>query len=234
MFPVILERHLTSTSNFQSQFHIGFSISNSITVLQPGILIWHSNVQSGIPIFGICIGHQLLALASGGETLKMQQGHRKGRSKPSNLREQVDEQTMKLWPTPNAWDGNRGPRSKKNLIEKSHQINLISAVKDAQDPKSVHLWPTPTARDYKGARKPETLKNAGRTPTNSLPDMVVHQMWPTPSANEHHAGRTWQGQMQKMLGNHPELGKTKESGSLNPTWVEWLMGYPKGWTDLKD
>ena len=167
-------------------------------------------------------------------TKKMQQGHRKGRSKPSNLREQVDEQTMKLWPTPNAWDGNRGPRSKKNLIEKSHQINLISAVKDAQDPKSVHLWPTPTARDYKGARKPETLKNAGRTPTNSLPDMVVHQMWPTPSANEHHAGRTWQGQMQKMLGNHPELGKTKESGSLNPTWVEWLMGYPKGWTDLKD
>lgn len=23
-------------------------------------------------------------------------------------------------------------------------------------------------------------------------------------------------------------------GSLNPTWVEWLMGYPTGWTDLKD
>jgi len=23
-------------------------------------------------------------------------------------------------------------------------------------------------------------------------------------------------------------------GSLNPTWVEWLMGYPEGWTDLKD
>jgi len=22
------------------------------------------------------------------------------------------------------------------------------------------------------------------------------------------------------------------SGSLNPTWVEWLMGYPLGWTDL--
>jgi hypothetical protein len=21
-------------------------------------------------------------------------------------------------------------------------------------------------------------------------------------------------------------------GSLNPTWVEWLMGYPLGWTDL--
>jgi len=22
-------------------------------------------------------------------------------------------------------------------------------------------------------------------------------------------------------------------GSLNPTWVEWLMGFPSGWTDLK-
>jgi hypothetical protein len=22
-------------------------------------------------------------------------------------------------------------------------------------------------------------------------------------------------------------------GSLNPTWVEWLMGWPLGWTDLK-
>lgn len=23
-------------------------------------------------------------------------------------------------------------------------------------------------------------------------------------------------------------------GKLNPEWVEWLMGYPIGWTELKD
>jgi hypothetical protein len=23
-------------------------------------------------------------------------------------------------------------------------------------------------------------------------------------------------------------------GKLNPQWVEWLMGYPIGWTDLED
>ena len=23
-------------------------------------------------------------------------------------------------------------------------------------------------------------------------------------------------------------------GQLNPPWVEWLMGYPEGWTDLED
>jgi hypothetical protein len=24
-----------------------------------------------------------------------------------------------------------------------------------------------------------------------------------------------------------------DSGPLNPEWVEWLMGYPTGWTDLE-
>ena len=24
------------------------------------------------------------------------------------------------------------------------------------------------------------------------------------------------------------------SGQLNPVWVEWLMGYPAGWTDCED
>lgn len=32
-------------------------------------------VASGLPVFGICLGHQMLALALGGETEKMHQGH---------------------------------------------------------------------------------------------------------------------------------------------------------------
>ena len=92
------------------------------------------------------------------------------------------------------------------------------------------MFPTPTARDYKGARKPETLEKAGRTPTNSLPDMVAHQMFPTPTANEDAAGRPGT-KMQKMLGNHPEV-RNKGEGTLNADWVEWLMGYPNGWTSL--
>jgi len=39
---------------------------------------------------------------------------------------------------------------------------------------------------------------------------------------------------------HPKLFPTpvvkepsQPTGQLNPTWVEWLMGYPSGWTDLK-
>ena len=32
-------------------------------------------VERGIPVFGICLGHQMLALALGGKTVKMHQGH---------------------------------------------------------------------------------------------------------------------------------------------------------------
>ena len=32
-------------------------------------------LESGLPVFGICLGHQMLALALGGRTVKMHQGH---------------------------------------------------------------------------------------------------------------------------------------------------------------
>ena len=78
----------------------------------------------------------------------------------------------------------------KNM-DTANQTSLSSTVK---------LFPTPAARDYKGARRPETMAKTGRNPeTNSLPDSVEFQ---------------------------------GESGRLNPTWVEWLMGFPLGHTDL--
>jgi hypothetical protein len=116
---------------------------------------------------------------------------RPGRSKPANLRDQVS--NMQNWPTPNAWDGKRGPRSEENLRTKKHQINLITAVKQAEREK---MLPTPNARDWKDG------KTAGNRKSPGL-GVVAHQL------------------------------DTQTGGQLNPTWVEWLMGWPLGWSELK-
>ena len=31
----------------------------------------------------------------------------------------------------------------------------------------------------------------------------------------------------------PEMRAKMITGRLNPDWVEWLMGYPIGWTDIR-
>lgn len=44
-----------------------------------------------LPVFGICLGHQLMALAQGGETVKLKYGHR-GANQP--VRDQMGERTL--------------------------------------------------------------------------------------------------------------------------------------------
>ena len=42
-------------------------------------------VQSGLPIFGICLGHQILGQALGGKTFKLKFGHRGGNQPVKDL-----------------------------------------------------------------------------------------------------------------------------------------------------
>ena len=87
----------------------------------------------------------------------------------------------------------------------------------------VQMWPTPTARDCKGTNSVEHLTREGkRNHLDQLPNAV--KMWPTPTARCH------QTPCEHGDGS-PDLA-TSIGGQLNPTWVEWLMGFPLGWTDL--
>lgn len=52
---------------------------------QYAVPILQDLIESGVPIFGICLGHQLLATALGGKTEKMGQGHRGANHPVKNL-----------------------------------------------------------------------------------------------------------------------------------------------------
>ena len=64
-------------------------------------------------------------------------------------------------------------------------------------------------------------------------------LWPTPNASDNRdRGNLSDPAVQRRIAMGKQVGLTmavkdqKGGGSLNPTWVEWLMGYPSGWTDL--
>ena len=83
------------------------------------------------------------------------------------------------------------------------------------------LWPTPVAQEG----------GQGVNPAARGRKLHIEVLkWPTPQARDH-----------KDTGPNVNWAKVKAKcklagaagGSLNPTWVEWLMGYPLGWTDLE-
>ena len=65
----------------------------------------------------------------------------------------------------------------------------------------------------------------------------VAQLWPTPRASDGSKGiRTPEGAArvrERRRHYGLDLQTAVGSGQLNPEWVEWLMGYPIGWTELK-
>ena len=151
-------------------------------------------------------------------------------------------QPCNLWPTPTQ----NGNYNRKGLSKNSGD-GLATAVK---------MWPTPNARqkgggEYKDPQKILERMKKGRQ--KNLGDMV--KLWPTPTAMtggegvapSHEVGtHGWNtaAAVHDSISKDPTRmwstdirGATSEesqSGSLNPAWVEWLMGYPVGWTDLKD
>jgi hypothetical protein len=59
-------------------------------------------------------------------------------------------------------------------------------------------------------------------------------MWPTPRANDWKGGLKPGTKSTRAIGDYflPDMVNLRTPGQLNPMWVEWLMGFPLGWTVL--
>jgi len=69
----------------------------------------------------------------------------------------------------------------------------------------------------------------------NLESEVARSLWPTPTATMYKGSS--KNAMVRKSGKSRERDRLdfaaeKGTGSLNPTWVEWLMGFPLDWLDL--
>ena len=180
-------------------------------------------------------------------TLKLQQGHRKGRTRPSNLREQVDPQTMAMYPTPTPACELGGEQSKRvertksggfitRRVNKPHMTygaKLSDAMLYLENKK---MYPTPVTKDNctesleTWEKRAEKHKEQGKKNTQGIEDTSSRgsQKYVSNSHNQ-------------RLQEHELSQKSEEqrlnSGKLNagekPTQSWWqteskLCGVPNG------
>ena len=143
---------------------------------------------------------------------------------PQTLRTDATEfgSSPEMWATPSAADsvGTTGGGQGKSLRT------------------DVKMWPTPRACSAMAA---ENIHNRVNDKNPNLETVVARTMWPTPQASDNRDQGCMEDpsikrriKMGKQIGLTTAVKETRSSGSLNPQWVEWLMGYPEGWTDLED
>lgn len=137
-----------------------------------------------------------------------------------------------MWPTPNS-SGHKG----------QGQLNRTPLRPVCGDdlPTRVArgLWPTPTARDHMPAHRPPDYIAAKRAEGHgmaNLNDVVAHGhlgLWPTPMARDHRSPNSPEGIERRGLTREGSEHLPNEvGGQLNPAWVEALMGFPPGWTEV--
>jgi len=154
-----------------------------------------------------------------------------------------------LWPTPDTMNHLDGTKLRNEYVGTKHAISLHHAV---------HLWPTPMTLnralpDAAAMWPTPKASNAGSRPNANGGKILEEEVriaeglrtrgekrYPTPTVDDSKQVTRDSGQFQSLtrivrtlenLGPSQENSKT--TGSLDPGFVEYLMGWPIGWTDLK-
>lgn len=157
----------------------------------------------------------------------------------------TEETESGLWPTPIASTAGTSEKTLEMALDGKAHMTLDRAILIQQ------MWPTPTASQARSEGMILQMRaavDAGKVTREEAEAMIGGSLtpprmkhWPTLAATDYKgAGKT--GQLRDRLDYAAERCGTKSSqypappangGSLNPTWVEWLMGWPIEWTDLK-
>jgi hypothetical protein len=127
----------------------------------------------------------------------------------------TEESECTFWPTATTSDA-EGGHTKSIITEKgfkSHRKNsdqyFGAKLRDAVETVE-NLIPTPCSRDHKGGKSPEKthsqIQKGYRAHLGALDNYIAYHNW---------------------------LNEGESKGTLNPNWVEALMGLPQGWTSLK-
>ena len=91
--------------------------------------------------------------------------------------------------------------------------------------ESTKLFPTPKASDSKGSGPAGSKSAEHDLARGNLRGVVLYA---TPCARDYRTGqRKRYENPERMNALNDQIG-----GQLNPTWTEWLMGFPIGWTEL--
>jgi len=138
-----------------------------------------------------------------------------------------------LWEQPMLEPITRGTESglSPNGVDTFHTPNTTGLDGGSNSRKALkkkqETWPTPTAHMAK-----ET--NAPSEHNRNTPTLTAQANWPTPRTKGMCGGSgSWDLLNKNTTQQEARQMGAGNGGKLNPTWVEWLMGWPLGWTDLK-
>lgn len=149
----------------------------------------------------------------------------------------ISETESGSWPTPNKMDahGHESMSSPEHWQERQeakerHGIRLQFPLRVAvrmwpEGPGAAYpkeKWPTPTKSDGLGGPGQSASAQGGMNLRTAV------RRFPTPTVNDSKNNNP----PSQALRDTPPLNVVV-GGRLNPPWVEWLMGWPLGWTDLR-
>lgn len=135
-------------------------------------------------------------------------------SRRRKLARRTDASDCLRWPSPDA-----------NTATYSNGHNGFVNIREAAT-----SWQTPSVEQFSRRRQ------VGQETRSELLLIGQARAWATPRANGNHQYNSENSHQalgrQALTATGPELSDDSGRRSLNPSFVEWLMGMPDGWTDF--